>query len=64
MGERVKSFHGRNLGFTLKGNKKQLSLIQSNMKKDFGSEVTVGRMFSQLNDSPRSRWLVILNSGL
>ena len=64
MGERVKEHHGRNLGFTLKGNKKQLSLIQSNMKKSFGSEVTVGKLSTHLKDSPQSRWLVILNSGL
>ncbi len=64
MGERVKEHHGRNLGFTLKGNKKQLSLIQSNMKKKFGSEITVGKLSSQLTNSSHSRWLVILNSGL
>ena len=58
MGEKVKPFHGRRNGFSFKGNKRQLSMIQSNMKKTFGHDVTVGKMTLLLNNFARVRWQV------
>ncbi len=64
MGEKITAFHGRNSGFSFKGNKRQLSLIQSNMKKTFGNEVTVGKISTLLNNFARVRWQLISSSGL
>ena len=62
MGEKVKDFHGRRNGFSFKGNKRQLSMIQSNMKKAFGRDVTVGKMSLLLNNFARVRWQVYYTS--
>ena len=56
MARKVKAIRGHVRGFTLKGNKRQLSLIQSNMKTAFGSDITVGKLSSLMNTFPRVRW--------
>ncbi len=63
MVDNVKYAHFKNRGFTFKGNKHQLRQVQSTMKETFGSDVTVGKISSLLNNFAQVRWQITSLSG-
>lgn len=63
MANNVKHAHFQNRGFTFKGNKHQLRRVQSSMKDTFGSDVTVGKISSLLNNFAQVRWQITSLSG-
>lgn len=63
MVDNVRCPYLQNRGFTFKGNKRQLRRIQSTLKDTFGSDVTVGKLSSLLNNFADVRWRITSLSG-